>query len=338
MVPVLNMPFLEHVIRRLAACGIKDIVLTIGHLSQPIEDFFGSGEQFGVSLTYVKEESPLGTAGAIKNAASYIDGTFLVLNGDIFTDIDFDKMLKRHRRHKATATIALTPVEDPSHYGLVESDASGRVWRFLEKPPSREVTTNRINAGCYILENEVLKQIPENTNYSVERQLFPGLLANGAAFYAYDSKAYWIDIGSPQKYLQLNRDLLAGRSSQFKPEERISVGENCRIHPTAEIHGPVLIGHDCVVEQGAVIRGPAVIGDMCYIGEDSVVEDSVSWRGVFMGHGAFLGSSIVAEGCSLGAGSITRGSILSQNVTIPQACILKPGSRLEPGTVVNQIF
>jgi mannose-1-phosphate guanylyltransferase len=338
MMPVLNRPFLEHIIRRLADFGIKDIILTSCHLSQPIEEYFGNGDDFGVFLSYVIEESPLGTAGAIKNTASHIDGTFLVLIGDIFTDINFQDMVKQHRQNRALATIALTLVDDPSHYGLVETKKSGRVQSFLEKPSPKEVTTDRINAGCYIMEKDVLKRIPENKNYSAEKQLFPGLLEEGAAFYSYYSQDYWIDIGNPHKYLQLNRDLLSGRSRQIKLEQRISVGENCRIHPTAEIHGSVLIGHDCVVEQGVVIRGPVVIGDLCYIGEDSIIEDSVSWRGVFIGNSTFLGSSIVAEGCNLGSGSIIRNSILSHNVTIPQACILKPGSSLEPGTVVNQVF
>lgn len=172
MVPVLNTPFLEYVISYLSRHQVKDIILAQGHLQQS-ESYFGDGSQFGVRLSYLKEDTPLGTAGAVKNAEAYLVESFLVLNGDIFTDLDIMAMINFHRERKARVTIALTPVSDPTSYGLIETDAQGRVTRFLEKPSWNQVTTNMINAGCYVLEPEVLAHIPVQVNFSFERDLFP---------------------------------------------------------------------------------------------------------------------------------------------------------------------
>ena len=156
MVPVLNTPFLEHVIHHLSEHQVRDVILAQRHLSQPIKGYFGNGSQFGLRLGYTVEDAPLGTAGAVKNAEKYLDDAFLVLNGDIFTDLDISAMIGFHQERKAKATIALTPVDDPTSYGLIETNAQGRVTRFLEKPKWSEVTTNMINAGTYVLEPEVL--------------------------------------------------------------------------------------------------------------------------------------------------------------------------------------
>ena len=172
MVPVLNIPFLEHVIHHLSKHQVKDIILAQGHLSQSIESYLGDGSQLGVRLSYLVEDTPLGTAGAIKNAERYLDETFLVLNGDIFTDLNITALIDSHLKRKAKVTIALTPVDDPTIYGVVETNTSGRISRFLEKPTWNEVTTNMINAGTYALEPDVLTRIPPQTNVSIERETF----------------------------------------------------------------------------------------------------------------------------------------------------------------------
>jgi len=318
MVPVLNIPFLEHVIRYLSSHQIKDITLAQSHLAQPIKSYFGDGSQFEVKLSYTVEDVPLGTAGAVKNAERYLDGTFLVLNGDIFTDLDITAMIDFHRRRKATATIALTPVDDPTSYGLIETDAQGRVTRFLEKPKWSEVTTNMINAGTYVLEPEVLAQIPPQANFSFERGVFPLLLDQGQPIYAYPSSAYWIDIGTPEKYLQLHRDLLSGKSSQYTPSpKRVVIGEHCHIHPTAQLMGAVVIGAGCTIL------------------EDTVIEESIIWRNARLGQRVNLKNSIVADNCCLNADSIIEDSILADNVTVASGCKLEPGSRIWPGTTVE---
>ena len=337
MVPVLNIPFLEHVIRYLSQHRIKDITLAQSHLSQPIKSYFGNGSQFGVKLSYTVEDAPLGTAGAVKNAERYLDETFLVLNGDIFTDLDITAMIVFHRERKAKATIALTPVDDPTSYGLIETNALGRVTRFLEKPNWSQVTTNMINAGTYVLEPEVLSYIPPQTNFSFERQLFPLLLDSGEPIYAYSSSAYWIDMGTLEKYLQLHRDLLSGKSSQYPlaPGEEVLIGEQSSIHPTAQIKGAVMIGGNCTIGRNVKLTGPLVIGTGCTILEDTVIEESIIWRNARLGQHVNLKNSIVADNCCLDTDSIIEDSILGDNVIVASGCKLEPGSRIWPGTIVK---
>jgi len=337
VVPVLNTPFLEHVIRHLVRHQVKEIILAQGHLAQPIEDYFGDGSQFGVKLSYTLEDTPRGTAGAIKNAERYLDRTFLVLNGDIFTDLDIAAMVDLHREKKAAVTIALTPVDDPTSYGLIETNAQGRITRFLEKPGWDEITTNMINAGTYILEPDVLSQIQPRIKVSIERETFPLLLARMEPVYAYTSSAYWIDVGTPERYLQLHRDLLSGKSKQYALAlgEEVLIGEQSDIHSTARINGPVVIGANCSIGPRVKLIGPVVIGDGCTILEDSVIENSVIWRNAQLGPQANLKNSILADNCCLNADSTCEESVLGDRVTVVSGCKLEPGSRIQPGETVE---
>ena len=336
MVPVLNTPFLEHVIRNLSEHQIEDIVLAQAHLAQPINDYFGNGSRFGVRLSYVVEDTPLGTAGAIKNAERYLDETFLVLNGDIFTDLDITAMIDFHRDQQAKATIALTPVDDPTAYGLVETDICSMITRFLEKPTWSEVTTNMINAGTYVLEPEVLTQIPPQTKVSIERETFPLLLTQGEPVYAYPSSGYWMDMGTPEKYLQLHRDLLGGKSSHYAlaPANGVVIEAQTTVHPTAQIEGPVVIGGNCSIGQRVKLTGPVVIGDRCAILEDSVIEESVIWQNTRLGPRVNLKSSIVSDNCCLNADSVIEDSVLGDNITVVSGCKLEPGSKIWPEETV----
>jgi len=337
MVPVLNTPFMEYVIRHLSEHQIKDITLAQSHLPQSIESYFGDGRQFGVKLSYTVEDTPLGTAGAVKNAERYLDETFLVLNGDIFTDLDITAMINLHLERKAKATIALTPVDDPTSYGVIETNAQGRVKRFLEKPSWSQVTTNMINAGTYVLEPEILEHIPPQTNFSFERELFPLLLDQGKPIYAYPSSAYWIDIGSPEKYFQLHRDLLSGKSSQhtLAPDNKVQIGEQSYIHPTAQLKGAVVIGGNCTIGRNVKIIGPVVIGVGCEILSEAVIEESIIWRNIRVEHYANLRGSIVADNCCLNANSLIEDSVLGDNVTVGSGCKLEPGSKVWPGEVIK---
>ena len=337
MVPVLNTPFLEHVISYLGQHQVESIILTQGYLAQAIESYFGDGSQFGVKLSYTIEDTPLGTAGAVKNAEKYLDETFLVLNGDVFTDLDITAMIGFHRERKAKATIALTSVEDPTGYGLIETNAEGRVTRFLEKPSWSQVTTDMINAGTYVLEPEVLANIPPQVNFSFEHELFPLLLDRGELIYAYPSSAYWMDIGTPEKYLQLHRDLLSGKGIQhnFPLGREVLIGDQSHIHPTAQIRGPILIGSNCTIGHRVKLTGPVVIGHGCTILEDSVIKESIIWRNVQLGRRVNLRNSIVADNCCLNADSIIDDSVLGDNVTVVSGYRLEPGNRIWPGSAVE---
>ena len=340
MVPILNRPFLEHMIRYLCSYDVDDIILALCYLPDRIERHFGDGSQFGVRLTYVMEESPLGTAGAVKNANRYLDDRFLVFNGDIFTDIDLGEMLSFHHLREAKATIALTPVEDPTAYGVIETETDGRVRRFLEKPSWEEVTTNQINAGIYILEKEVLQDVPADTHFMFEYQLFPRLLADEVPIYGYLSDGYWIDIGTPEKYLRVHLDLLEGKGTTSLLERLTFADPTGRdagaaIHPSAIIEGPVVLGSGCSIGADVRITGPAAIGDGCHILEGATVEEAVLWHNVQVGKDATLRRCVVGDNCRVGDGSsIDHSSIIGDHVTIVPGSQLPPDSKIWPGTQV----
>jgi mannose-1-phosphate guanylyltransferase len=332
MVPVLNTPFLEHVIRYLGGHGVDDIVLAQGHLPKIMDNHFSDGSRFGARLTYSLESVPLNTAGAVKNAEQHLKPRFLVLNGDIFTDLDISAMLRFHIEKKAKVTIALTPVADPTAYGLIETTADGRVTRFLEKPTPEQVTTNMINAGTYILEHSVLDLIPPQTNYSFERQLFPHLLQLGEPVYAFTAPAYWIDIGKPETYFQLHRDLLKGVVRGYLDTNRraLKTGAGCRIHPEAEISGPAVIGDNCTIDKGAKILGPVVLGNSNMIGAGAIVDSSITWSNSRLDARVNIKECLIANDCHLGANAAAEKTVIGDHVDVSPNSRLGPGSRLWP--------
>lgn len=338
MVPVVNKPFLEHVIYYLRLHGVRDIILALCYLPECIRSYFGNGSQFGVKLFYKIEDSPLGTAGAVKNAEEYLDEPFFVLNGDVFSDFDLTAMSNFHQERGAKVTIALTPVEDPTLYGVIEADATGKIKRFVEKPSWDEVTTNMINAGIYILEPDVLKHIPKDTRFMFEHDVFPTLLRIDLPIFAYSNPAYWIDIGTPEKYLQLNRDVLRNKSATelgSVAREGVTMGRECSIHPSARIEGPVVMGDNCTIGERAQLRGPTVIGSNCKIGNGAIIEGAILWQGVQLGPRVVLKNCIVADNCHIEADScIEDCSVLSDNVTVADNTRLEPGSRIWPGTKI----
>ena len=290
MLPVLNRPFLEHTIAYLKKYGFDDIILALSYLPEFIQDYLGGGNKLGVQLNYVVEDTPLGTAGAVKNAEQSLESSFMVLNGDIFTDLDLADMFTFHRSKKAKVTIALTRVDNPGAFGLVETESDGRVRRFIEKPSPGRITTHWINAGIYILEPEVLNHVPRGINYMFERGLFPLLLELGEPVYGYPFRGYWLDMGTLEKYLYLNCDLLLAKViSHLIPglnRDGVYRKADATIHPSAKITGPAIIGSRCQIDQTAHIKGPVVMGEDCHIGEGAYLERGVLWNGVSVGAGA----------------------------------------------------
>lgn len=310
MVPICNKPFLEHLIGYLRQFGVTELILALGYLPQPIECYFGDGRSYGVKLTYVVEETPLGTAGALKNAARYLDdNAFFVLNGDVFTTLDLEAMLACHRRTGAKATIALKRVPDPSRFGVVVTDEEERVRAFVEKPPRETAPSHYINAGIYLLEPELLDRIPAGEFSMLEQGLFPQLAQQGEPFHGFKFRSYWRDIGTPDNYLQLHHDLLS--RGAVAPQ-----GEGSQIHPQAVVRGKIALGAGAVVEAGATLVGPAAVGPGCHIETGAVVQGAVLWDGVRVGRGARLRRSIVASRCSIGAGCSLENSILGEDETV----------------------
>jgi NDP-sugar pyrophosphorylase family protein len=258
---------------------------------------------------------PLGTAGGIKFASQGVTDTVVVFNGDVLTEIDLGAVVARHRERTATATIVLTPVDNPTAYGLVETDAAGNVERFVEKPDPAQITTNRINAGIYVLEPRTFDRIPDGVSWSIERKYFPSLVERGETFAAFDYDGYWIDIGTPEKYTQVHRDILDGRFSAVPFESasgpRVFIAPTARVAPTARIEGPVFIDHDATIEDGATVGPRAVIGRGCHIGPGATVADSVVWPDSRLGAGAVVRGAAIGHACRIGDSvSVSPGTVL----------------------------
>ncbi len=335
MVPILNQPFFAHLLAYLASHGVDDIVVTLCYLPDRIGSRFADGRSWGVTLTYVMEETPLGTAGAVKNAEQHLDGDFFVFNGDIITNIDLRAMLAFHRRKQAVATIALTPVEDPSAYGVVDTGPDGRVRRFIEKPPRDQAPTNMINAGIYVLDASVLRGVPQGRQCMFERQVFPDLLAAGAPVYAFPTTDYWIDIGTPEKYRQVQYDLLQGRCSSQLEDAGPGVGASLHIDPTAAVEGQVRFGHHCSVGAGARILGPTVLGDGCTVLDGATVDRSIVWKGARVGRGAAVRECVIGERTSIGDGAVVEAAaVLGDSVVITPGACVKAGQKIWPDTTV----
>jgi len=321
--------------RYLKEHGISDIILAMSYLPERIQGYFGDGAELGLHLTYFIEEEPLGTAGAVKNAEATLDEPFFVINGDILTAIDLTAMMKRHREVKPRVSIALTAVDNPTAYGVVETDAKGMVKRFVEKPNREQVTTNIINAGIYIVEPEVLARIPPSTPSSFERTHFPHFLKAGEPILGYTSDQYWIDIGTPEKYIRVQHDLLSGKApslSHFwgKIDGGARVGSNSAIDPSAEIEGAVLIGEKCVIAKGAKVKGPAVLGARCRVSEEASIEGAILWDDSRVGKKATLSNCILASHSYIQEESqVLDNCVLGDNV-VGKNNKLAPGTRVWP--------
>jgi mannose-1-phosphate guanylyltransferase len=332
MVPLLNKPFLEYVIVYLREHEVRDIILTTSYLPDHIQSYFGDGKGSGVHLTYLVEDPPLGTAGAIKNAESLLDRDepFFVVNGDILTGMDLTAMMSQHRKLKPKVSLSLTPVDNPTIYGVVETDDKDMVKRFVEKPSWEEVTTNMINAGIYILDPEVLKYVPPATNSTFEHHLFPLLLEKGEPILSYKSNAYWIDIGTPEKYLRVTHDLLSGKAPSLSIYQA-QISADAQIHHSAQIEGAVLIGEGCIIAQGTRVKGPVAIGARCQIDEEAAVEGAILWPESRVGKKATLKNCVVGHRCYIQEGSqVPENCVLGDNVVVEKNTKLAPGTKLPP--------
>jgi len=309
IVPICNRPFLLYQIDTLRRAGVTDITLSLSYQPEKIEQQLGDGSNFGVKLKYTVEPQPMGTAGAYKFAEDLIREPTVVFNGDVLTDLDLKVMIRQHQQRGATASIFLIPVEDASMYGVVETDEEGRVHRFVEKPKPGETDCRNINAGAYVLEPKVLDLIPKGENYSFEYALFPKLLEQGEPFFAHiPPRTYWLDIGTPARYLQAHHDMLANRVTRFHLKDRRG---NFDSATHSQIDDLSIIADDCTLKPGVEIVN-SVLGPGCYIEERARIENSVLWshtrvgtaaevRGALIGRGCHIGrSAFVGPGCVLG--------------------------------------
>jgi NDP-sugar pyrophosphorylase family protein len=314
IVPIANQPFLLYQLELLKRADVRDVILSLSYQPQKIEDKIGDGTDYDVRVSYTVEASPLGTAGAYRNAAGLINETTVVFNGDVLTDIDLSDVIRFHREREAAATIVLTPVPNPTAYGLVETDKKdGRVRRFLEKPKPEEVTCDTINAGIYILEPRVLEYVPEGEPFMFEYGVFPQLLEHKEPFFAYIWRGYWRDIGTASSYLEGNLDVIAGKVKLLDTPPA-TLGE--KFDSTAAIQPPSIVDPSCTLKADVQIIN-SVVSRNCYIEERARIEDSVVRGGTRIGAGSTIVGSVVGKGCHIGrAVEVGRGSVLGDKTVL----------------------
>jgi NDP-sugar pyrophosphorylase family protein len=321
IVPLANIPFLFFQIDQIKRAEITEIILGLSYQPRKITDIFGDGMKYGVTMRYTYEDFPRGTAGALKAAENLIDDTTVVLNGDVLTDTDLREVIQFHKDHKADATIVTKRVMNPSGYGLVEAGHDGRVARFIEKPPEDEVTGDTINAGIYVLEVSVLDRISKEGPQSFEREIFPSMLADGARIYAYVTRGYWQDIGSPQKYLEAHYGIISGRM-KLPNYPRKSCPPNHWDKKQVQIDAYSILDGGCLIKAGVVIEN-SVLGEDCRVEEGALVKDSVIWSQTRIRSNARIERAIVGRQCHIGEGVRLRpGTVLGDKTIVTDYSVL----------------
>ena len=346
MMPMANRPLMEHVVRGLALHGFDDIVVTVAFLASHIRNYFGDGSELGVKMRYATEETPLGTAGSVRNAAAELDDTFVVVSGDVLSDIDLDAVVKAHRSSGALATIALRRVENPVDFGIVITDADGWVERFLEKPTWGQVFSDTINTGIYVLEPQILDLIPEREPVDFSEAVFPAALKRGLAIQGLVVDGYWEDVGTVDAYHRAHRDVLDRRVTVDIPGfllgDGIWLGEGADVDPAAEITGPVIIGDNCRIDAGARIGEYTVLGSNVVVKHDASLSRTVVHDHVYIGPAATLRGCIVGRSADLRRGArAEEGVVLGEECFVGDGAVINQGVKVypyktvEPGAVIN---
>ena len=349
LVPIVNKTVMGHILDLLKNHGITDIVVTLRFMASAIQDMFDDGSSQGLNLSYVVEEMPLGTAGSVKNAADLLTGDepILIISGDSLTDFDLEAIVRAHRERGAQATIALTRVPNPAEFGVVVTDESGRILRFLEKPGWSDIVTDTVNTGIYVLEPSVLDLIPPDTYFDFSSDLFPTMLRAGLLLYGHIAEGYWCDVGNIEEYMRANADMLYGRLRMSAPIGEhlgggIYVGKDVEIAPNAQLFGPIYLGNEVKIKDGVRIYGPATVRDYSVVDNYTLIERSVIWRNNYIGESCEVRGAIIVRECSLKPKvMVFEGAVIGDNCVIGEGSIIHPDVKLwprkeiEPGTVVK---
>jgi mannose-1-phosphate guanylyltransferase/phosphomannomutase len=334
LLPVANRPIMEHVLRLLKKHGFEETVVTVQFLAAMVRNYFGDGEDVGMSLQYATEEMPLGTAGSVKNAEDALkDDAFLVISGDALTDMDLSEMMRFHKDSGALVTVGLTRVPDPLEFGIVIAGEDGKIQRFLEKPTWGQVFSDTVNTGVYIMEPEVLAEVSAKESVDWSHDVFPKLLQRGAPIYGYISDRYWEDVGTHESYLKAQADVLARRVETdiagFEVSPGVWVAEGANVDPEAVLTGPMVVGEYAKIEAGAHIREYSVIGANVVVKEGAFVHRAVVHNNVFVGQGATL------RGCVVGKNTdVMRLARIEETAVIGDECVIEPEAYISAGVKV----
>jgi len=346
MLPMANAPMAEHVVTLLRQHGFEEIVVTLGFLASAIRTYFGDGSELGVRLVYATEETPLGTAGSVLNAKDELDDRFLVISGDVLTDVDLTALVDFHAKQGGVATLALEAVENPLEFGIVILGADGRVERFLEKPGWGDVFSDTINTGIYVLEPEVFDWIPGGRAVDFSSEVFPLMLEAGRPLYGYVGGGYWEDVGTLEAYLRAHADILDGKVQLDMPgfplRPDVWLGAGAEIHPSAKILGPALIGDNCRIGQGVELHGHCVLGANVRVGDNTVIERSVVHDNVYIASAVNARGCVIARSCDVRQGvHLEDGVVLGEGSRVGRQAVVGAGVKvyphkiIEPGAVVN---
>ncbi|MHB8868432.1 MAG: sugar phosphate nucleotidyltransferase [Thermoleophilia bacterium] len=340
MVPVVNKPTAQHILELLSRHGIRDVVMTVAFMPQLIQNYFGDGSSFGIRIEYSVEESPLGTAGSVKNAQSMLDDTFIVISGDSLTDFDLDAVLDFHREREAMVTIALKSVDNPLEFGVVIVDEEGRIERFLEKPGWGQVFSDTINTGIYVLEPQVLDHVPEGVSFDFSHQLFPRLYDDHKPLYGVLCDGYWQDIGSLSQFLQANRDALDGKVNIQLPGVRLRgnvwVGQGADFESLDTIAGPALIGNYARIASDAAIGAHTVLGNNVVVRGGASVAGSVIGDGSYVGTGARIRGAVIGSGVDIRSNAaVAEGAVVGDECSVGEKAVIGSGVKIYPSKVIE---
>lgn len=341
MVPVLNRPVMHYTIDLLKKHGIEEIAVTLAYLPRVIKDYFEDGREYGVQLQYYVEETPLGTAGSVKNAAEFFRDTFLVISGDALTDLDIGAATAFHRQQKAKVTLVLHRQQIPLEYGVVITEKDGRIVRFLEKPSWGEVFSDTVNTGIYILEPEILGYLERGRSVDFSKDLFPRLLAEGIPMYGYVADSYWCDIGDLRSYRQAQFDVLEGRAAvNFWAEERqpgVWLERDCTIASDVQLISPVYVGRGCTLGRGARLGPLTLLNDYSRVEEGASLKRAVVWRNSCLGKGAEVRGATICDGVSIGPGTrLFEDSVVGSRSVLEEGATLMPGAKVWPDKIIAE--
>ncbi|MDA8292595.1 MAG: sugar phosphate nucleotidyltransferase, partial [Actinomycetota bacterium] len=340
MLPMANRPLAEHVVALLRRHGIDEIVVTVAYLANTIRTYFGDGSEFGVRIVYATEETPLGTAGSVRNARDVLDERFLVISGDVLTDVDVGALVRAHDESGALATLALKSMENPLEFGIVITDAGGRIERFLEKPTWGQVFSDTINTGVYVVEPEVLDRVPSGRPVDFASEVFPALLDDGAPVHGYVTDRYWEDVGTLDAYLRAHEDVLDARVQveldAFPMRPGVFLGEGAEVDPSAVIEGPALIGDNCRIGAGVRLGPYSVLGSNVRVGEGTDLERSVVHDNCYLGAGVNVSGSVIGRSCEVRNGvHLEAGVVLGDGCRVGDHAVALSAVKVYPNKVVE---
>lgn len=355
MIPLVNKPIIEYTVDRLSKFGFKDIIMTLNYMYTKIKNYFKDGSEFGVNINYSVEKWPLGTGGSVKKAEKYIDDTFMVVSGDILTEVNFKDVLKFHKEKGALATMVLTEVEDPSHFGIAVMDKHNKIKQYLEKPSPEDAFSNVANTGIYIFEPEIFDFFKKEGEIDFSKDIFPELIKNDAEMYGYVFNGYWNDIGRPETFKQATYDILDQKIEQnfykskiedgFKKIGDIWLGKNVLINKKAKIEGPVVIGNNCTIEKGCKISKGSVIGDNVSIGKDVKIDGAIILSDSVIEDNSLLNGCIIDTKCIIDKNTVLEDGVVTgslveigKNSIIRSSRSITNNMKILPGSIIDSDY